>query len=124
MEDHPIFKYRLSPRWNFLDGDSGDDEKKIEARRQIVRVELCVENIAIETRDSYYVGWLLLWSDRFSEMETFLKSTLVKSLADISCLDLFNTISIENYVKKCLCMQIDEALYLECKRIMPDKVPF
>ena len=124
MEDHPIFKYRLSPRWNFLDGDSGDDEKKIEARRQIVRVELCAENIAIETRDSYYVGWLLLWSDRFSEMETFLKSTLVKSLADISCLDLFNTISIENYVKKCLCVQIDKALYLECKRIMPDKVPF
>ena len=89
-----------------------------------MRVELCAENIAIETRDSYYVGWLLLWSDRFSEMETFLKSTLVKSLADISCLDLFNTISIENYVKKCLCVQIDKALYLECKRIMPDKVPF
>lgn len=55
MEDHPIFKYRLFPRWNFLDGDSGDDGKKIEARRQIVRVELCAENIAIETRDSYYV---------------------------------------------------------------------
>lgn len=121
-EDNELFPYLVFPDWELTLDDLED--KLFLKKKAFIEEKLKQENIALQTRDSYYIGWLQLNPDEFLQMEVFLKTKL-KDCLKLQCkTDIFSDVSIDEFVDSYMSMKLDKSLFAKCKAELPKRIPY